>query len=98
MQRTTIVASESLLERLRRIAADRGVSMATVIREALEDKAEQSHPKMRSLGLGDSGRTDIARRTAEEPIVPEPWRWSSTLDRSTPPSTGAMTTTNHAAC
>ncbi|TAK27664.1 MAG: ribbon-helix-helix protein, CopG family [Chloroflexota bacterium] len=74
MRRTTIVAPEDLLERLRRLAAERGVSLATVIREALEEKAQSWRPKPRSLGIGDSGRTDIARRTGEEPAIPAPWR------------------------
>ncbi len=74
MRRTTIVASDELIERLRRAAADRGVSMATLIREALEEKAKSYRPRPRSLGIGDSGQTTIARRTAEESMVPEPWR------------------------
>ncbi len=45
-----------------------------MIREELERKAEGHHPRPRSLGLGDSGRTDIARRTADKQISPEPWR------------------------
>jgi predicted transcriptional regulator len=74
MRRTTIVAPEDLLRRLRAIAAERGTSVATVIREALEEKAKSHRPRPRSLGIGDSGRTDIARRTGEEPAIPEPWR------------------------
>jgi hypothetical protein len=72
--RTTIVAPEPLLEQLRRIAAERRVSLATVIREALEEKAQSHRPRPRSLGLGDSGQSDVARRTADEPINPPPWR------------------------
>ena len=74
MRRTTIVAPEELLERLRRVAADRGISLAAVVREALEEKAQTYRPRPRSLGIGDSGRSDIARRAAEEPAIPEPWR------------------------
>ncbi len=74
MRRTTIVAPDDLIDRLRREAAERGVSLATVIREALEAKARSWRPKPRSLGIGDSGRTDVARRIGEEPIMPEPWR------------------------
>ena len=73
MRRTTIVAPEELLERLRRVAADRGISLAAVVREALEEKAQTYRLRPRSLGIGDSGRSDIARRTAEEPAIPEPW-------------------------
>ena len=50
------------------------MSLVTVIREALEAKARGHHPRPRSLGIGDSGRTDVSRRTGEEPAVPEPWR------------------------
>jgi metal-responsive CopG/Arc/MetJ family transcriptional regulator len=74
MRRTTIVAPEKLLERLRRMAADRGTSVAELIREALEEKVRNHRPRPRSLGIGDSGYTDIARRTGEEPAIPEPWR------------------------
>lgn len=74
MRRTTIMAPELLLQRLRQVAFERGTPMAELIREALEEKVGSHRPRPRSLGLGDSGRTDIARRTAEEPIEPDPWR------------------------
>jgi hypothetical protein len=74
MRRVTIAAPDDLIERLRREATDRGVSLAIVIREALENKARSYRPKPRSLGIGDSGRTDVSQRTAEEPITPDPWR------------------------
>jgi hypothetical protein len=66
-----IVAPDDLLGRLRAEASERGVSLATVIREALEEKARAFHPKPRSLGVGDSGRTDIGRRTGNEPAIPD---------------------------
>jgi len=74
LQRTTIVAPEELLRRLRVVAAERGTSMAELIREALEEKVAQHRPKPKSLGIGDSGRTDISRRAGEEGFVPQPWR------------------------
>jgi hypothetical protein len=74
MRRTTIMAPEDLLERLRRMAADRGTSVAVLIREALEDKVKTHRPRPRSLGIGASGHTDTARRTGDEPAIPEPWR------------------------
>jgi len=73
-QRTTIVAPEDLLRRLRVVAAERGTSMAELIREALEEKVAQHRPKPKSMGIGDSGRTDISRRAGEEGFVPMPWR------------------------
>lgn len=74
MKRTTITAPEDVLERLRAIAVRRNVSLATVIREALEEKAASQRSLPRSLGIGDSGHTDISQRTIEEGFVGEPWR------------------------
>ena len=74
LRRTTIVAPEELLQRLRIAAAEQGTSMAELIREALEEKVAQHRPRPRSLGIGDSGVGNLARRTAEEEFVPEDWR------------------------
>lgn len=74
MTRTTITIDEDVRRRLRRIAADRGVSMATIIREAIDEKAGRLAPRPRSLGVGASGTTDTARRSAEERAEPRPWR------------------------
>jgi predicted DNA-binding transcriptional regulator AlpA len=74
MQRTTIVAPQELIERLRRVANDRGVSLATVIREAMEEKAEESFPKPKSLGIASSGFSDTSQRSADERPVPRSWR------------------------
>jgi hypothetical protein len=35
---------------------------------------EKPWPEMTSIGVGHSGRTDIARRTGDEPPEPDPWR------------------------
>jgi metal-responsive CopG/Arc/MetJ family transcriptional regulator len=74
MQRTTIAAPEELLQRLRQVAAERGTSLASLIREALEDKAREHRPRPRSIGMGASGHTDTAGTTAEERPAPRPWR------------------------
>ena len=74
MQRTTISVSEELLHRLRMIAAERRTSIAALVREALEEKIRCYHPRPRSLGIGFSGQTDTARRTAQERPEPRPWR------------------------
>jgi plasmid stability protein len=75
MERTTISIPDDLRKRLRIIAAERGTSMATVIREALEAKVKQQRPKPRSIGIGDSGYTDTSQRVDELLEVPE-WRSS----------------------
>ena len=74
MQRTTIMAPEELLLRLRQLAAERRVSMATLIREALEEKVQGHRQRPKSLGIGASGHTDTARRAGDERPVPRPWR------------------------
>jgi len=74
MNRTTIMAPEELLEKLRRIAAEQRVSLATVIREALEERAARERPKPKSFGIGASGYTDTARRAGDEPPEPDAWR------------------------
>ena len=74
MTRTTISIPDELLDRLRRLAADRRASIASVVREALEEKVARHRPRPRSLGIGASGQTDTARRTADERPEPRGWR------------------------
>ena len=74
MQRTTIMVPDHILERLRRVAADRRVSMAAVIREALEEKAGTRQPEPKSLGAGDSGYTDTSVLAGEVRAEPRSWR------------------------
>lgn len=74
MGRTTISLPKELLRRLRLMAVERGTSMAALIREALEEQAARHRPRPRSLGIGASGRSDTARRTAEERPEPRAWR------------------------
>jgi len=74
MDRTTLSLPEETRRRLRRIAADRGVSMATIIRKAIDEKVDRLAPKPRSLGIGASGSSDTARRSSDERPEPRPWR------------------------
>jgi hypothetical protein len=48
--------------------------MATVIREAIDEKVARSSPLPRSIGMGASGRADTARRTGEERPETRSWR------------------------
>jgi plasmid stability protein len=73
MVRTTVLVPEEVRKRLKRMAAERGVSVAAIIREALEEKSASERPKPKNLGIGDSGRTDISR-LASERIQPRPRR------------------------
>ena len=74
MERTTLSLPEELLQRLRVIAAERRMSMAAVIREALEEKVTSFRPRPQSLGIGASRQRDTARRTADERPKPRSWR------------------------
>jgi hypothetical protein len=75
MQRLMIQAEESLIERTRRRAAERGVSMAQVVRDALERELGGPAPKPR-VGVFRSGSGDLSRRASEDEFVPEAWRSS----------------------
>ncbi|HEY3111990.1 MAG TPA: hypothetical protein VGL23_24765 [Chloroflexota bacterium] len=74
MQRTTIMAPEGLLSDLRRIATERGTSVAEVIRGALEKEVRNHRPRPRSIGIAASGHTDTSRLAAEERPEPRSWR------------------------
>jgi predicted DNA-binding ribbon-helix-helix protein len=73
VQRTTIVMPEDLLEKLRRIADERGISFAALLREAAEEKAKGYRRPLRIIGIASIDE-DLGRRSGEEPAVPEPWR------------------------
>jgi predicted transcriptional regulator len=74
MNRTTITLEVETQTRLRSIAAEQGISMAEVIRQAIDAAIEQHAPRPRSLGVGASGVADTARRSADERPVPRSWR------------------------
>ena len=74
MNRTTISLPPELHKRLRLLAAERGTSMAELIREAVEEKAASLRPRPRSLGSGASGRSDTGRLSATERPAPRSWR------------------------
>lgn len=74
MDRTTLTIPQELRARLRRLAAERGVSMAAIVREAIEEKLAAARPRPRSIGAGASGIGDTARRSAHERPQPRSWR------------------------
>ncbi len=73
VERTTLSIPGPLLDRLRAAAAERRVSMAEFVREALEEKLAAHRPIPRSLGVGASGHDDTARRASDE--RPELRQW-----------------------
>lgn len=76
MRRTTIMADESTLRRLKEVAARQGVSLGQVIREALELRLRQRPERPRFIASGESKKpgTDTARRAGQLRFQPRSWR------------------------
>ncbi len=73
-----IQAEPELIERTKRRAHERGVSVAQVVREAIERALgeEPQQPPFSLIGAFRSGRGDLARLASEDIFEPEPWRSS----------------------
>ena len=79
MKRTTIFADEELLSEIREISAKEKKSVAEVMREAMQSYVQKKKPARRKLsfvGIGRSGRKDIAGR--HEELL---WKKNSRQDR-----------------
>ena len=80
MQRLMIQAEPELIERAKRRARERGVSVAQVVREAMErelgsvDEEEPIPPPLTCIGVISSGRSDLSRLASEDIFEPEPFR------------------------
>jgi predicted transcriptional regulator len=73
MVRTTVMLPEETHERLRRLAKRRGVPLAALIRDALNEVAQAEKPKPPSfIGAVSVDAGDLAASTAETlpPITP----------------------------
>jgi hypothetical protein len=76
-----IQAEPELVERAKRRAAERGVSVAQVVRDAIEHELggqdeERIPPPLTCIGIGRSGHTDLSRLASEDIYEPAPWRSS----------------------
>lgn len=82
VKRMMIQAEEELFERARQEAHRRGVSVAQVVRDALErELAEQSPPRFALIGAFDSGGSTMAQQVSDmDGVPPTPWRSSATPD------------------
>lgn len=77
MRRFVLQADDGLLERAREVAHERGVSIAQVVRDALEKELgpPPGRPTSRLIGAFESGEPDNARKASRAPRVPpRPWR------------------------
>jgi len=81
MQRLMIQAEPELIERAKRRAREQGVSVAQVVREALDHELRSTQseeepipPPLNSIGIISSGRSDLSRLASEDVFEPEPFR------------------------
>jgi hypothetical protein len=79
MQRLMIQAEPQLIERAKRRAAERGVSVAQVVREAMEhelgsSQEERVPPPFTLIGAFSSEHGNLSRRASEDEYEPEPFR------------------------
>lgn len=74
MIRTTIMAEPDVIEKLRGLARERGVSFAEIAREALANKAAEFQPPLSCVGSGSSGRGKLARKAGAGRVPPRSWR------------------------
>lgn len=74
MKRTTFSLEDPMLRELHRVAQDRGISIAALIREAVEQGLAVQRPRPRSIGAGASGHGDTVRRSGDERPEPRAWR------------------------
>jgi metal-responsive CopG/Arc/MetJ family transcriptional regulator len=75
MRRTTISLDERTLEALHDCAAERRISMAELIREAIEEKLARRKVTPTAFGIVSSGYSDTGRLSGE--VRPEPRAWRS---------------------
>lgn len=66
MARTTISLPDDLLMRVKVLAAERGISMAEFVRQAVEEKAAAGRPKPRRIGIAESTGPGVYGRDASE--------------------------------
>ncbi len=66
MKRTTIFIEEGIERELRLVARRRGRSVAAIVRDAIaREVAAEVRPPLSFIGVGDSGRRDVAERHEE---------------------------------
>jgi hypothetical protein len=76
MRRLIIQADEDLISRTRQHARRRGVSMAQVVRDALEREIgnEDRPPAVTIVGAASSRAGDLSRRAGDDEYEAEPYR------------------------
>jgi len=68
MRRTTIFADDNLINEIKEISKEENRSVAEIVRESMQNYIKQKRHKKKKLsfiGIGDSGRCDIAEKHEE---------------------------------
>ncbi len=68
MRRTTIFADDDLINEIKEISKEENRSVADILREAMQVYIKQKRHKQKKIsfiGIGSSGRRDIAERHEE---------------------------------
>lgn len=69
MKRTTFFADEQLMDEIKEIAREERKTLAAVVREAtvlyVREKRKRKKRKLSIVGIGSSGRTDVAEKHEE---------------------------------
>ena len=65
MKRTTVFVDEDVFRQLRMIAKRENLSVSDVTRKALRKYVARRRPRLSLVGIGRSGRKDIAERSEE---------------------------------
>jgi hypothetical protein len=77
MQRLMIQAEPELIQRVKRRAAERGVSASEVWRDAMRHELgpdeERIPPPLTCIGIGKSGRTDLSELASKDIYEPDSW-------------------------
>jgi metal-responsive CopG/Arc/MetJ family transcriptional regulator len=74
MARTILTLPDTLLLRLKALASERGISMAELIRDALEESLSKEQPMPKAVGMFDLGDPDLASSAGEIEFEPASWR------------------------
>ncbi len=76
MRRLMIQADEDLLKRAKQRASERGVSIAQIVREALERELAPpaAQPEIRCVGVFASESGDLSGRATDDEYRPAPFR------------------------
>ena len=74
MVRTIVTLPDDLLRRAKALAAERGISMAELFRETLENGLKGQRPKPKGIGMFESAETDLGRQVGDMKFEPPSWR------------------------